>query len=869
MDKKLFELMDWSEIETIVYSEEDSPRSVLGASITKHGLLIQTFMPEANKVKVKVLDTNDVIPMQLMDEAGFFAVLLPMKKLVKYIYLVELKNGEVRELHDPYVFKPQITEKETLKFNEGIHYTIYEKLGAHPMEIDGVKGVYFAVWAPNAIRVSVVGDFNNWDGRIYQMDRLWNSGIFDIFIPDITVGVFYKFEIKAKGGLTFLKADPYANAAELRPNTASIVTDINSFKWTDRDWLHKRKSVDTNKQPMNIYEVHLGSWRKPDGKDKKFYNYREIAPMLADYVIIMGYTHIELMPVMEHPYDASWGYQVTGYYAPTSRYGTPKDFMYFMNYMHEKNIGVIFDWVPAHFPRDTFGLSAFDGTCLYEHVDPRKGSHPHWGTLIYNYERPEVKNFLIANALFWVEKYHVDGIRMDAVASMLYLDYGKNDNEWVPNIYGGNENLDAVEFLKHLNSVFTRRVGGALLIAEESTSWPSVTTKVEDDGLGFDYKWNMGWMNDFVTYMEYDPIARSYHHGELTFSMIYAYSEKFILSLSHDEVVHLKKSMIGKMPGEKEKKFANLRVAYGFMMTHPGKKLLFMGQEFAQKDEWNENKPLQWELLKEDEHKEMQNYCIELNKFYKGNPALFELDYEEEGFEWINNISADENIVVFARKTKNVENTLIVICNFSGNVYENYKIGVVGPGKYKEVFNSDNIRFGGKGNVNPRVKMSKKVECDNRENSILIKVPALSISIFKYSKTLEKVTTNKAAKDKKKRATGSKASSKKSLKDELIEKMNQAEAAMSLKAKKKVGKTTEAAKGTKTEKAAKNEKAAEVSRTAKLTKSEKAIEERKEERTEAKNTETKKAGANKPTFKNQLQTEKTADNKGGKENKKE
>jgi alpha-1,4-glucan:alpha-1,4-glucan 6-glycosyltransferase len=773
MDKKLFGLMDWSKIEAVVYSEEEQPREVLGAQVTKQGLLIQTFLPEAVKVSVKILSTKDEFPMQLMDEAGFFAVLLPKKKMIQYVYVMEFKNGEKKEIMDPYVFDTQMTKEDMAKFNAGIHYTIYEKLGAHLVEIDGVKGVYFAVWAPNALRVSVVGGFNDWDGRIHQMERLWDSGVFDIFIPELKIGELYKFEIKAKSGLTFLKADPYANSGELRPNTASIITDISAFEWKDKEWLYRRRRFDTRRNPMNIYEVHIGSWIKPEGSE--FYSYREIAPMLAEYVLDMHYTHIEIMPIMEYPYDASWGYQVTGYYSPTSRYGTPADFMFFVNYMHEKGIGVILDWVPAHFPKDTFALSGFDGTCLYEHADPRKGEHPHWGTLIYNYGCPEVKNFLIANALFWVEKYHIDGIRMDAVASMLYLDYGKEENEWVANMYGGNENLEAIEFLKHLNSIFKKRTDGALLIAEESTAWPNITRAVEEDGLGFDYKWNMGWMNDFMKYMEYEAIARSYHHGELTFSMIYAYSENFILSLSHDEVVHLKKSLFGKMPGKEQEKFANLRVAYGFMMTHPGKKLLFMGQEFAQREEWNEEKSIQWELLEEKSHKQMQDYTRALNKFYKDMPALYELDYDVEGFEWINNISANENIIIYVRKTQKVDDTLVVVCNFSGLEYDKYKIGVIGAGKYKELFNSDNVKFGGRGYVNPRVKVSKKEECDGKDNSITIKIPAFGICIFKYTKELDKISTNRRVKEQKEEEQVLKLKAKKSVKEEIIEKMHQAE----------------------------------------------------------------------------------------------
>ncbi|MCI7812272.1 MAG: 1,4-alpha-glucan branching protein GlgB [Lachnospiraceae bacterium] len=776
MDKKLYDLMDWAAIEAVVYSEEDQPHSLLGAHETENGILIQTFIPSAVEVSVKIAGVKEEYPMEVADEAGFFAVLLPRKTIPEYSYKITYDNGETGEMMDPYVFEPQISEEMTKKFNAGICYDIYEKLGAHPMTVNGVDGVYFAVWAPNAMRVSVVGNFNLWDGRRMPMRRLWDSGIFELFIPGLAAGELYKYEIKAKGGLTYLKADPYANAAELRPNTASIVADLRHFDWTDKEWIAEREKRDTKTEPMFIYELHLGSWKKPED-GRIFYNYRELAPMIAEYVKEMGYTHIELMPVMEHPFDGSWGYQVTGYYAPTSRYGTPEDFMYFMNYMHEQKIGVIIDWVPAHFPRDTFGLSNFDGTCLYEHYDPKQGSHPHWGTLIYNYGRPEVKNFLIANALFWAEKYHVDGIRMDAVASMLYLDYGKNDGEWVANMYGGNENLEAVEFFKHLNSIFHQKEKGVMMIAEESTAWPKVTGDVREDGLGFDYKWNMGWMNDFIGYMSLDPIYRASRHGELTFSMIYAYSEDFILTLSHDEVVHGKASMIGKMPGDRKQKFANLRAAYGFMMTHPGKKLLFMGQDFAQFSEWNEEKGLEWDLLEYDEHRQMQQYLKDFNKFYKEQPALYKLDYDPKGFEWINVILANENMLVFTRNTEKKEETLLVVCNFSPLVHEKRKIGVPYPGKYKEIFNSDRAEYGGDGNVNPRLKQSKKEECDDRPDSITIKVPPMGIAIFSYTKGTQKPTTNRTAKEKEpvEKVTIRKPRKKKSLKEELEQKIAEEE----------------------------------------------------------------------------------------------
>lgn len=781
MNEKLYNMMDWAEIEAVVYSEEDKPHDILGPHVTEDGVLIQSFIPTAKEIVVEIPGVKKSYPMEQEDEAGFFAVLIPRKKVPDYKLKVTFDDGSVQEWRDPYSFPPQITEKETKKFNAGICYDIYEKLGAHPMTVNGVSGVYFAVWAPNALRVSVVGDFVLWDGRRLPMRRLWDSGIFELFVPGLEEGAVYKYEIKAKGGLTYLKADPYANAAELRPATASVVADLNGFAWSDETWLAERKKTDTKKKPMFIYELHLGSWKKPED-GRYFYNYRELAPMLADYVKEMGYTHVELMPVMEHPLDASWGYQVTGYYAPTSRYGSPADFMYFINYLHEQGIGVILDWVPAHFPRDTHGLSSFDGTCLYEHLDPRQGSHPHWGTLIYNYGRPEVKNFLIANALFWAKKYHVDGIRMDAVASMLYLDYGKNDGEWVANMYGGNENLEAVEFFKHLNSIFRKQADGAVLIAEESTAWPKVTGAVEEDGLGFDYKWNMGWMNDFLGYMQLDPIFRGYHHGELTFSMIYHYSERFILCLSHDEVVHGKGSMIGKMPGKREMKFANLRVAYGFLMTHPGKKLLFMGQDFAQFDEWSEERSLEWGLLENEDHRNMQNYMKALMRLYKASPALYELDFEPEGFEWINSISANENMLVFLRKSEKEEETLLVVCNFSPLVYEDRRIGVPFHGKYKEIFNSDRVEFGGSGVGNPRVKLSKKEESDDRPDSIRIKVPPMGIAVFSCTRVAEPASQNAKAKARRKKnaadpKTAEKRSAgvKRNLKEELERKIAEEE----------------------------------------------------------------------------------------------
>ncbi|MCR5655725.1 MAG: 1,4-alpha-glucan branching protein GlgB [Lachnospiraceae bacterium] len=741
MTKKLYNLMDWAGIEAIVYAEEDQPQKLLGIHDYPGARVAQMFYPGAVEAVLHT-KTKD-FKMELVDDAGYFAVLVPKSLAVKdYSYTVTLESGKTEDFYDPYEYGEVIDIKELRKFNKGINYDIYHELGAHPYVIEGVRGVLFAVWAPNAMRVSVVGDFNRWDGRIHQMIRRGDTGVFELFIPKANVGDYYKFEIKAKGGASFLKSDPYGVYAQKRPDTASIVYDLNDFTWKDDAWIVNRRSTDTHTSPVSVYELHLGSFAKPLDEEKEFYTYRELAPKVVDYVKKMGYTHVELMPVMEHPFDASWGYQVIGYYAPTSRYGTPLDFKFFMNALHEAGIGVILDWVPAHFPRDAHGLATFDGTCLYEHADPRRGSHPEWGTLIYNYARPEVKNYLIANVLYWINEYHADGIRMDAVASMLYLDYGKKDGEWLPNMYGGKENLDAVEFLKHLNSVVKKADPSVLMIAEESTAWPDVTGPVKKDGLGFDYKWNMGWMNDFLDYMGTDPLFRAGRHGELTFSMIYAYSERFILSLSHDEVVHGKSSLIGKMPGEREEKFANLRAAYTYMMLHPGKKLLFMGQDLGEFDEWNEDRSVEWDLLEYDEHKRLNTLISELNAFYKAHPALWKLDEKPEGFEWINSISADENVLVFLRKTADMKDTLLVVCNFSGLDRKDYKIGVPALGKYKEIFNSDNKKFGGDGFVNAKAMISNNDECDDREESLRIKLPAFSVCVFSYTALTAKEKAN-------------------------------------------------------------------------------------------------------------------------------
>lgn len=731
MNKKLYKVMNWAEIEGIIYSESDDPHRILGVHTSGANLVFQAFFPGAKAVRIQPESGDKNYEMECVDEAGYFAALVPGKTQFSYDYIVEYEDGSLRKVKDAYCFKPQITKRDTEKFNAGIHYTIYEKLGAHPMTIDGVDGVYFAVWAPNAVRVSTVGDFNGWDGRVHQMRRLWDSGIFEIFIPGIAEGSCYKFEIKAKGGLTYLKADPYAFGQQLRPETASVVRELGGFEWEDSKWMKKRKKCQDVNSPISIYELYLGSFAKPDD-DRPYLNYRELAPMIVDYVKKMNYTHIELMPVMEHPLDGSWGYQVIGYYAPTARYGTAQDFMYFMNEMHKADIGVILDWVPAHFPRDTQGLSNFDGTCLYEHMDPRQGSHPHWGTLIYNYGRPEVKNYLIANALYWIEQYHADGIRMDAVASMLYLDYGKNSGEWVANMYGGNENLEAVEFLKHLNSIVKKRDGDVLMIAEESTAWPKVTGNMEDDGLGFDLKWNMGFMNDYLAYIKNDPYFRSGCHNNLTFSMIYAYSENFVLVFSHDEVVHGKATLLGKMPGERKEQFANLRLTYAYLMTHPGKKLLFMGQDIGEYDEWNETRAVEWELLKNDDHKKLNHLVADLNKLYTTLPAMYQKDDSWEGFEWINCITPQACMLSYLRKAEKEEDLLVVVANFA-NVKQEFTVGVPYEGKYKEILNTDARAYGGGGTVNAKEKQSLEKEWDGKPYAIEMVSAPLSLSIFSYT----------------------------------------------------------------------------------------------------------------------------------------
>lgn len=628
-----------------------------------------------------------------------------------------------------------ITEFDQYLFGQGTHYDLYNKLGAHPMTVDEEKGVYFAVWAPNAAAVSIVGDFNEWDENATPMERLEPLGIYQVFLTGIKVGDIYKYCVTAQDGKKTLKADPYGFQAELRPNNASVVADISDFKWHDSRWMKKREKFDDKKNPMFVYEVHPGSWKKHEQTEEDedgFYNYREIAHELAAYVKDMGYTHVELMGIAEHPFDGSWGYQVTNYFAPTSRHGSPEDFQYFMDYMHGHNIGVILDWVPAHFPRDAFGLAEFDGTCLYEYADPRKGEHPDWGTKVFDYGKTEVQNFLICNALFWLEHYHVDGLRVDAVASMLYLDYGREDGQWVPNIYGGNENLEAIEFFKHLNTIVKKRNPGIVMIAEESTAWPKVTDKAEYGGLDFSLKWNMGWMHDFLEYMKLDPYFRKYNHTKMNFAMVYAYSENYMLVLSHDEVVHLKCSMIEKMPGNYEDKFKNLMAGYAFMTGHPGKKLLFMGQDFGQHREWSEKRELDWFLLDKEPNRHLQAFVKELLHLYKNNKCLYEYDCYPEGFEWINADDGDRSIFSFVRHSESGKSNMLFIINFTPVERPDYRVGTTCRRKHTLVLSSDDKKFGGTGKRRPKEYKPAKKECDGRKYSFRYKLPAYGVAVFKF-----------------------------------------------------------------------------------------------------------------------------------------
>ncbi|MCD6446911.1 MAG: 1,4-alpha-glucan branching protein GlgB [Candidatus Marinimicrobia bacterium] len=704
------------------------PHAVLGMHENKDlEKVVRVFQPEATTVSITLLTSKKKLKLEHADLDGFWDVTFTSEAFEKYEVHVEYADENKFDYIHPYQFMPHINEEDAYLFGKGDHHFIYEKLGAHVCEMDGIKGVAFAVWAPAARRVSVVGDFNLWDGRKHMMRVLGSSGIWEIFIPGVDAGQKYKFEIYTRDGQLMLKADPYANMGELRPGNASRIYESN-YKWKDKKYMSALPEHALNKA-MSIYEVHLASWKRKD--DWEWYTYKEIAPILVDYVKKHGFTHIELMPVMEYPFDASWGYQVTGYYAPTSRFGDPDDLRYFIDYCHKSGIGVLLDWVPAHFPKDAFSLAQFDGTALYEHADPRKGEHPDWGTLIFNYGRNEVSNFLISNALYWIKEFHVDGLRIDAVASMLYLDYSRKEGEWIPNQYGGNENLEAIEFMKKLSTIVGKYFPKALMIAEESTAWGGVSHPVHTGGLGFDFKWNMGWMNDFLRYMEKEPIHRKYHHSDMTFSMLYQYSENFILSLSHDEVVHGKGSLLNKMPGDDWQKFANYKLLLAFMFCHPGKKLLFMGTELAPWGEWNEERGIEWELEQYEPHRTAAKYMTALNKFYTSSPSLWERDQEPAGFAWIDGGNMEQSIASFFRRGNDLKEDLIVVCNFTPETYFDYRLGVPEAGNYKEVFNSDNKEFNGSGVIKNKEQKAENIEWNGRKQSIQVGIPPLSCVIFK------------------------------------------------------------------------------------------------------------------------------------------
>lgn len=742
---------DTHELMDILNGDHADPHHILGLHKVMAGKttqpVIRVFNPEA--AAVNAVDINHVyppFPLTLIHKSGFFEARLPdLPDDFRYILDFTGHQGEQWQTRDPYTFLPGLSDLDLYLFGQGTHYEIFNKLGAHPMQLDGVEGVLFAVWAPNARRVSVVGDFNAWHGLRHPMRSLQKSGVWEIFIPGLKTYDNYKFEVKSLTGALFQKTDPYGSFAELRPGTASLIYDINHYQWTDAAWQKKLVKANPLDGAINIYELHAGSWKRAEEDGGRFMSWPELTDQLIPYVKDMGYTHIELMPVTEFPFDGSWGYQVTGYYAPTSRYGNPEEFMAFVDACHQAGLGVIMDWVPAHFPKDAHGLAKFDGTALYEHEDPRMGEHPDWGTLIFNYGRAEVKNFLIANAIFWIEKYHIDGLRVDAVASMLYLDYGKQSGGWVPNRYGGRENLEAVEFMKHMNSVIRGRYPHVMMIAEESTAWPGVSHEVGDTGLGFTLKWNMGWMNDFLTYMGMDSIYRKYHHHHLTFGMVYAYTERFVLVLSHDEVVHGKGSMVNKMPGDVWQKLANLRAAYGFMMGHPGKKLLFMGGEFAQFEEWSEAKSLNWFLLDEYEHhRKFQAYVRDLNHLYLKEKACWFDDFSDKGFQWINCNDAQRSLLSFVRVAEkpqrskaeqaekgSVKEYLIFVINFTPVPILEHQVGVPCAGKYTEILNSDDEKYGGSGITNPGTIQAQEVLCDGRAFSIPMRVPPLGVVICK------------------------------------------------------------------------------------------------------------------------------------------
>jgi 1,4-alpha-glucan branching enzyme len=720
------------ELELILNAEHSDPFHILGAHIVqveeKPAIAIRAYLPGAKEVWV--LRESEVIPAQLIHADGFFEAVFPNEaQAFRYRLRANYGDGNEVEFEDPYRFPSTLSEFDLYLLGEGTHHKSYEKLGAHLTEVEGVPGVAFAVWAPNAQRVSVVGNFNNWNGRRHPMRVRGGSGIWELFIPGLVEGEVYKYEIKGHNDYVGLKADPFAFFAELRPNNASVVRDINNYTWHDQAWMEARSQRQSLKSPLAIYEVHLGSWRRGDGN--RMLSYRELAEQLVDYVREMGFTHIELLPVMEYPLDESWGYQTVGYFAPTSRHGTPQDFMYFVDYCHQHGIGVILDWVPAHFPSDAHGLAYFDGTHLYEHDDPRLREHPDWGTRIFNYGRSEVRNFLLNSALFWLEKYHADGLRVDAVASMLYLDYSRKPGQWIPNRYGGNENLEAIDLIKRFNELAHQEHPGVLTIAEESTAWPAVSRPTHLGGLGFSLKWNMGWMHDILVYFSKEAIHRKYHHHNLTFSLLYAFTENFVLVLSHDEVVHGKRALLAKMPGDVWQQFANLRSLYAFQMTHPGKKMLFMGGEIGQWNEWNSQQSLDWNLLDYIPHQQVRRLVADLNHLYQAEPSLYEVDFEWQGFEWIDFHDTDNSVVAYQRRARDPNNHVVVVCNFTPVPRERYHIGVPASCFYREVLNTDAAQYGGSGTTNSPGRQATPMPWQNQPCHIDVTLPPLGIAIFK------------------------------------------------------------------------------------------------------------------------------------------
>jgi 1,4-alpha-glucan branching enzyme len=720
-----------AELNRLLAFNHRDPHQLLGVHVIDEGVVIRAYRPDAEKVEVQI-GARKPLPMVRIHDAGVFSLLIRgLDQVPAYKFVVHYQGGNVFKQQDPYRFLPTLGDIDLHLFGEGKHEAIYEKLGAHPLKLGRVRGVSFAVWAPQADAVSVVGNFNGWDGRLHQMRMLGSSGVWELFIPDLGPGELYKYEIRKRRRLPFLKSDPYGAFTEIPPGTSSIVYE-SKYKFRDADWLGRRAGREHFREPLSIYEVHLGSWRRQAEQNNRPFTYREMTETLAEYAGEMGFTHIEFLPLKEHPYGPSWGYQVSNYFAPSSRYGTPDDFRYLVDYLHQHNIGVIMDWVPAHFPKDAFALGRFDGSALYEHLDPRLGEHPDWGTYIFNYGRNEVRNFLIANALYWCKEFHLDGLRVDAVASMLYLDYSRNEGEWVPNRFGGRENLEAISLLKELNEVVHRDCPGVMMIAEESTSWPQVSHPVYAGGLGFDFKWNMGWMHDTLKYFQTDPLFRGGNHNALTFGLLYAWSENFILPFSHDEVVHMKGALLNKMPGDEWQKFGNLRALYGYMWSHPGKKLLFMGGEFGQWREWNDSESLDWHLLTQPLHEGVQRLVRDLNRIYSASDCLWRVDGEPAGFQWIDADNAPENIVSFIRRSPVSGKELVCVGNFSPVVRTNHRLGLPRAGQYRLVLNTDAAVYGGTGREVAASITAEEVPFKEQGYSAVLTLPPLSTMWFEF-----------------------------------------------------------------------------------------------------------------------------------------